>query len=230
MRITFRRFPDHCRAFSLIERDNGVVYRMQEFTRTGTRLPHDLQHLVVERELGIADGIWGGIAAGMVYTSMEHVRGRRPPHSARRSDELKRAQRQRIMRAELFANLVEAIAMLDDPSPDEIGRLTRAKLSVVPVVAPGADPASVVALPSPAILAAAARALQVEAARWARLRVGEELVYQWRLAVPAQVRRVGRTAAAWPAAGTRPLQGGAGTAASPRPGAGRSPGAGRRGR
>ena len=189
MRITFRRFPDHSRAWSVIERDDGVVYRMTEFTRGGTELPHDLRHFVVERELGIADGIWGGIAAGMVYTSMAHVRGRRPPHSAERSDELKRAQRQRIMRAELFANLVEAIAMLADPSADEIGRLARAKLSVVPVVEPGADPAAVIALPSPGALLAAARALQVEAARWARLRAGEELVYEWRLAVPAQVRR-----------------------------------------
>jgi hypothetical protein len=189
MRITFQRFPDYASAYSVIERDNGVVYRMQEFTRAGTRLPHDLRHLIVERELGVADGIWGGIAAGMVYASMEHVRGRRPPHSAQRSAELKRTQQQRLMRAELLANLVEAIAMLDDPSTDEIGRLTRAKLSVVPVVEPGADPAAVVELPSPEVLVAAARALQVETARWARLRIGEELVYEWRLPVPAQVRR-----------------------------------------
>lgn len=187
MRITFRRFPGHSSACSVIERDDGVVYRMTEFTRAGTGLPHDLRHFVVERELGIADGIWGGIAAGMVYTSMDHVRGRRRPHSAERSDELKRAQRQRIMRAELFANLVEAIALLDDPSTDEIGRLIRAKLSVVPLVEPGADPAAVIAVPSPEALAAAARALQAEAARWAGLRTGDELVYEWRLAVPAEV-------------------------------------------
>jgi hypothetical protein len=189
MRITFRRFPGHSSAYSVIERDDGVVYRMTEFTRAGTGLPHDLRHFVVERELGIADGIWGGIAAGMVYTSMDHVRGRRPPHSAERSEELQRAHRQRLMRAELLANLVEAIAMLDDPRADEIRRLTLAKLSAVPVVEPGADPAAVVAVPSPQALAAAARAVQAEAARWAGLRTGEELVYRWRLAVPAEVRR-----------------------------------------
>ncbi len=189
MRITFRRFPDQSRAYSVIERDDGVVYRMQEFTRPGTELPHDLRHFVVERELGVADGIWGGIAAGMVYTSMEHVEGRRPPHSAERSDELKRAQRQRIMRAELLANLVEAIAMLDAPSGDDIRRITRAKLSVVPVKEPGADPADVAGVPSPEALARAARGLQVEAARWARLRVGEELVYEWPLAAPAATVR-----------------------------------------
>ncbi len=188
MRITFHRFPDHSSAYSVIERDDGVVYRMKEFTRAGTKLPHDLRHFVVERELGITDGIWGGIAAGMVYTSMDHVRGRRPPHSAERSDQLKRAQRQRIMRAELLANLVEAIAMLDDPSAGEIGRLAKAKLSVVPVAEPGADPAAVVALPSAKDLAAAARALQAEASCWARLRPGEELVYEWRQTVPSPVR------------------------------------------
>ncbi|HEX6520764.1 MAG TPA: hypothetical protein VF070_12255 [Streptosporangiaceae bacterium] len=184
MRITFRRFPDHANAYSLIGRDDGVVYRMMEFTRAGTELPHDLRHFVVERELRIADGIWGGIAAGMVYTSMDHVRGRRPPHSAERSAELKRSQRQRIMRAELLANLVEAIAMLDAPLDGDIRQITRAKLSVVPVTGPGADPADVAAIPPPEVLAGAARALQVEAARWARLRVGEELVYEWRLAAP----------------------------------------------
>jgi hypothetical protein len=31
----------------------------------------------------------------------------------------------------------------------------------------------------PVVIAVAARALQVEAARWARLRVGEELTYDW---------------------------------------------------
>jgi hypothetical protein len=188
MRITFRRFPGHSSGYSVIERDDGVVYRMTEFTRAGSELPHDLRQLVVERELGIADGIWGGIAAGMVYASMEHVQGRRPPHSAERSAELKRAQRQPIMRAELLANLVEAVAMLDAPSGDDIARLARAHLSAVPVTEPGADPADVAAVPPPAALAKAARTLQVEAARWARLRVGETLVYQWRPAPAATTR------------------------------------------
>ena len=130
MRITFRRFPGHAAAYSVIERDDGVVYRMKEFTSQGARLPHDLRHFVVERELGIADGIWGGIADGMVYSSMDHVQGRRPPHSAERSVELKRLQRQRSCAPELLANLVEAVAMLDSPTDDDIQRLTSAQLSV----------------------------------------------------------------------------------------------------
>jgi hypothetical protein len=179
MRVTFPRLADHQQGYAVVERDDGVVYRMDGFTVMGSDLPHDVRHLIVERELRISDGIYGTIAAGTVYTSMHHLRGRRPPHSADRSAELKKAQRNRIMRAELLANLVEAVAVLHDPSQDEIRRLTRVKLSVVPLVEPGADPADVIAAPPPEALATAARALQVEAARWARLRVGEELVYEW---------------------------------------------------
>ncbi len=187
MRVTFPRLADHQRGYAVVERDDGVVYNLHGFIN-GPELPHDIRHLIVERELRVNDGIWGSIAAGTVYTSMEHVRGRRPPHAEDRSDQLKRAQRNRIMRAELLANLVEAVAALDDPSVDEIARLTRAKLSAVPVKEPGADPAVVFEAPSPEALAAAARALQVEAARWARLRVGEELVYELRFPAPAAVR------------------------------------------
>jgi len=175
MRVTFPRVPDHEIAYAVVERDDGVVYRLRG-GRAGTALPHDIRHLVVERELGVADGIWGGIAAGAVFASMTLVRGRRPPHAAERSGDLKRRYRDRLLRAELLADLVETVAALDDPSPDEIRRLTGTKLAVLRGAAP-----------PPEAIAAAARALQVEAARWARLRPGEELRYEWRLAVPPRV-------------------------------------------
>jgi hypothetical protein len=178
MRVTFPRLADHQKGYSVIERDDGVVFRM-DGAIMGAGLPHDLRHLIVERELRVADGIFGAIAAGTVYLSMRHLRGRQSPRAAQRSAQLKKAERDRIMCAEMLAGLVEAIADLDHPSPYEIRRLTRAKLSVIPLVKPGSDPADVVGCPPPEALAAAAEALQVEAARWARLRVGEQLVYQW---------------------------------------------------
>ena len=187
MRVTFPRQADHQPGYAVVERDDGVVYRLDGFTN-GPELPHDIRHLIVERELRVSDGIWGSIAAGTVYTSMHHLRGRRPPHVEDRSDQLRRAQRNQIMRAELLASLVEAVAVLADPSEDEIRRLTSARLSAIPLKEPGADPAVVIAAPPPEALAAAARALQVEAARWARLRVGEELVYELRFAAPAAIR------------------------------------------
>ncbi|MCW2894124.1 MAG: hypothetical protein QOH87_961 [Trebonia sp.] len=187
MRVTFPRLADYQRAYAVVERDDGVVYRLDSGI-AGPKLPHDVRHLIVERELRISDGIWGTIAAGTVYRSMQHLRGRQRPRTAERSARLKKAQRTKIMRAELLANLVEAVAALDDPSPDEIRRLTRMKLSAVPLVEPGTDPVDVTACPPPEALAAAAQALQVEAARWARLRVGEEIVYDWRLAGPSAAR------------------------------------------
>ncbi len=140
--MRFPRLPDHQRAYALVEQDDGVVYRLYG-GMAGPRLPHDVMHLVVERELHIADGIWGGIAAGVTF-------------------------RRQVRRAEILADLVSSAAALDTLTQDRIRRLAADKLSVLPET--DVDPAAV---------AAAARALQVEVARWARLRVGEELCYEW---------------------------------------------------
>jgi hypothetical protein len=167
MRVTFPRLPDHQRAYALVERDDGVVYRLYGGV-AGPRLPHDIRHLVAERELRIRDGLWGGIATGVVFKSMSYVSGRRPPQAAQRSAAMLRDFRERGLRAELLANLVESVAALDRPSAEQIHRLAARHLSVLPD-----------AHVDPAAISAAAGALQVEAARWARLRVGEQLSYDW---------------------------------------------------
>jgi hypothetical protein len=143
MRVTFLRFPDHKCGYSLVERDDGVVFRRTSGI-AGPRLPRDLMQLVVERELRITDGIWAGIAADTVFNSA---------------------------RAELLADLVATTAALDAPTPAQIQRLASAKLAGLPRAA--IDPAAI----DPGMVAAAAQALQVEAARWAHLRVGEHLRY-----------------------------------------------------
>jgi ribosomal-protein-serine acetyltransferase len=164
MRVTFPRLPDHARGYALIERDDGVVYQLYGGT-AGSRLPHDILNLVVERELRIGDGIWGGIAAGVVFDTMRYVRGRRTPHAAERSGQLLRGFSRPRQRAELLAELVSSAASLDHLTTAGIRRLAVDRL-------PG-DSVDTVAI------AVAARALQVEAARWARLRVGEHLRYDW---------------------------------------------------
>jgi hypothetical protein len=180
MRVTFRRFPGGVDSYSEIERDDGAVFRMAEFTRGGARLPHDLRHLVVELELGVTDGIWGTIADGGMYTSMRFAGGRRLPHdAARKSDALKKARHHRIGRAELFANLAESIAALDSPADAQVREIIWRHLAVVPLSEPGQDPARVVELPPPAALVAAAVALRAAAEKWAALPVGAELSYQW---------------------------------------------------
>jgi hypothetical protein len=164
MRVTFPRLSDCQYAYALVERDDGVRYRLYGGT-AGPQLPHDVRHLIAERELGIADGVWAGIAAGVVLASMQHVSGRRPPHAAEVSQQLIRKFAGPWLRAELLANLVESVAALDRPTSAQIRRLAKTKLPDTEV--------------DPAAIGAAATALQVEAARWARLRIGEELCYDW---------------------------------------------------
>jgi len=168
MRVTFTRLQDHEPAYAVVERDDGAVYRLYG-GRGGRGLPHDIRHLVVEKTLGIPDGIWAGIASGLVFSSMRHVSGRRP-HEEQRSRELIRAFRIRGLRVEMLANLVEQVAALDGPSPGEVRALAARVLSVLPPQDGDVDVAAIIT---------AARALRVEAARWARLRVGESLSYDW---------------------------------------------------
>jgi len=179
MHVTFPRLPDRERGYAVVERDDGAVYRLYG-SQAGPRLPHDIMHFVVERELHIRDGIWGGIASGIIFDSMQHVSGRRPPHARERSRELLASFHSRGLRAEVLANFVECVARLDHPSDTQIMTLAATRLSVLSDAEADVEPAEV---------AAAAQALQVEAARWARLRVGEEISYEWPLTALAARRR-----------------------------------------
>ncbi len=164
MQVTFTRLADHEWGHVLIERDDHVAFRMQAGPITAN-VPHDLVHFTVEDAMGIADGIWGAIAGGVVFRSMAHVSGRRPPHAAERSDALKRAYRDHIQRAELLAGFVEAAA---HRPPAELPRLLERSFRGRPEHAP--DLAAVVA---------ATAALRRVEERWRALPVGELLQLNW---------------------------------------------------
>lgn len=154
--MTFRRMADRRPVETLVERDDGVAFEMRG-AGGGADLPHDLVHAVVETELRMADGIWGCIADGVVWGSMRHVAGRRPPHAARLSERLKRERAAAVSRAEHVA--------------DVVGRLARgAEVLPAQVSASGCAPAE---------LAAAATALQVAGRRWAALAPGDEWTVEW---------------------------------------------------
>jgi len=157
VRITFERMADRRPVETLVERDDGVVFSMRG-AGGGAALPHDLVHALVERSLGVPDGIWGCIADGVVWRSMRHVSGRQPPHAAERSERLKRERAARIQAAEGLADLV--------------GRLARKE----PVM-PGEAPAS--GQPAGA-LAVAAEELVTAGRRWADLTPGATWVVEWR--------------------------------------------------
>ncbi|SHM94506.1 hypothetical protein [Cryptosporangium aurantiacum] len=163
MQVTFRRLPDHEWGHVLIERDDHVVYRMHAGPITAD-LPHDLVHYTVEDTLGITDGIWGAIAGGVVFRSMTHVAGRRPPHAAERSIELIRAHRDRLQRAELIGGFVESAAHQPDADRSSLYGLSFATL---------ADPPDV-----PAVERAVA-ALRSADERWRALPINSDLTLHW---------------------------------------------------
>lgn len=154
--MTFTRMADRRPVETLVERDDGVVYAMRG-AGGGAEPPHDLVHLLVETELGIHDGVWGSIADGVVWGSMRHVSGRRPPHSRERSEALKRERGAAVMHAEGVADLVERLA---------------AGAEVLPTQVPASG------IPRER-LDAAATALRVASARWAALAPGETWVLEW---------------------------------------------------
>ena len=129
-----------------------------------SEIPHDLVHFTVEDALGMTDGIWGSIAGGVVFDSMTHVSGRRPPHAAERSALLMRHYSRRLNRAELLGGFLEAAAHRPDA---ELPRLAAQGLP---------DHLDV---PDPAALARAVAALREVEHRWQSLAVGQHLVLHW---------------------------------------------------
>jgi hypothetical protein len=166
VRITFERMADRRPVETLVERDDGVVFRMRG-AGGGAALPHDLVHALVEQSLRVPDGIWGCVADGVVWGSMRHVTGRQPPHAGERSQRLKKERMARVQAAEALADLV--------------GRLAR-KEPVLPGQAEGAGH-------SPDALAEAAAGLVMAERRWAALAPGDTWVVEW--ARPTAVRRGG---------------------------------------
>ncbi|SDF32861.1 hypothetical protein SAMN05660485_03112 [Blastococcus fimeti] len=154
--MTFQRMADRRPVDTLVERDDGVVFAMRG-AGGGADLPHDLVHAVVETALPLADGVWGCVADGVVWGSMRHVSGRRPPHSAERSDRLKRERVEAVQHAEHLAHVVGRLARDEEVLPGEIAG------SGVPAER----------------IEAAVTAVRDATRRWAALPVGEEWVIEW---------------------------------------------------
>jgi hypothetical protein len=100
MHLTFQHDP-RGESLTLIRRADGAVFTLSSYTRKW-RVPHDLSHAVTERELGIADGIFGVIAAGAVFSTMTQIEGK-----ARYDAKVRSA---RILKAARGVGISEAIA------------------------------------------------------------------------------------------------------------------------
>ena len=110
-RIDFHKGPT-TRYRSTLHRHDGVTVALDggSWNRIGGgvgRVPHDLAHLIVERELGLDRGLWGVLAAGGIVQNAEFAGGRRPPHALERAKTLTDAAGEDLRRAEV---LVRGIA------------------------------------------------------------------------------------------------------------------------
>jgi hypothetical protein len=92
-----------------IHRRDGVVVALHGYDKK-FRIPHDLAHAVAERELGLADGVFGSIAGGAVFTGMTVVSGKPRHDAAARSRRLLDANSKALTRAEVMAGVVHDAA------------------------------------------------------------------------------------------------------------------------
>jgi hypothetical protein len=101
MLVIFTRAARGSTVVTLHRRD-GVVVELPGYDRK-YRVPHDLAHLVTERELGLADGVFGSIASGGMFSNMRVVAGKPRHDAAARSKRLLDANKRSLGMAEVLA-------------------------------------------------------------------------------------------------------------------------------
>lgn len=107
MEITFTKTGE--RTYEVVvRRDDGVTLRVRTPDKP-LKIPHDMVHYVVERELNMGGGFWGSIAAGAVFGTVQVVSGRQPPHAAERSAALIKASYREQAAAELYVAVLQTV-------------------------------------------------------------------------------------------------------------------------
>jgi hypothetical protein len=168
MEITFTRLDERL-VETTVTREDGAVLATRSPGATD-RLPHDLIHYVVERELGLDDGLWGRIASGVTYPNF---RALRQPTAKRRPRARKRkAKRKGVLEAEVLAWIFHDI--WDGTAEREWGTI-RAFLDSIwsPRTRSRADELE------PETIARVCEALDRTEAAWKRVPFGGELRVEW---------------------------------------------------
>ncbi|MDL5154962.1 hypothetical protein [Actinomycetospora termitidis] len=105
MEVEFTRRADGG-SVAEIARVDGVRLRMRSYDVTN-QVPHDAIHLIGERALGMSDGLFGSIAAGAVFESMEVVGGRQRHDRRQRSEEIRRRHAGSLRLAETLVGALQ---------------------------------------------------------------------------------------------------------------------------
>jgi hypothetical protein len=104
MLVTFSRGVTGS-TLATIHRRDGVVLELPGYDRK-YRVPHDLAHIATERTLGLARGVFGLIASGVMFSNMRVTGGRLRHDASQRSERLLRAYRRDLGVAEMMAGAV----------------------------------------------------------------------------------------------------------------------------
>jgi hypothetical protein len=182
MRVHFHREAQRGGYAALIHRTDGVTVRLPGAGRKW-RVPHDLAHLVAERELGLASGVFGCIAAGAMFSNMTLVEGR-PRYDARaRSRAVLRANSAGLTLAECLSGVVHDAVEHDLDLATAYRRLREAWGVLRPEPCPYGT----------AQLRRAVDVLTQLAVRWEALAPGEVLPLRWELPAPVPAAPARRT-------------------------------------
>ena len=104
MDLTFEHDP-RGESFTRIRRGDGLVLGLPSYSRK-FRVPHDLAHAVAERELGLAGGVFGCIAAGAVFDNMRVLEGKPRRDAKARSERVLKAAKRSIGLAESLSGVL----------------------------------------------------------------------------------------------------------------------------
>src|SRR3954462_768424 len=102
MQVTFKRTGER-RYGVWVERPGAPCLAMHPAPAYDPDIPHDLAHFVVERECGIAHGVYGQIAAGGTAGTFHRADGVVDRALKKRSDRLLKAHEQDMIRSEQLA-------------------------------------------------------------------------------------------------------------------------------
>lgn len=100
-------------SLATIDRPDGVRLLLTSYDRANT-VPHDLAHFVTERNLGLRCGLWGSIASGALFDSLQIISGKRRHDDAARSQGVRRANADELAFAEVLVGAVHRGMHLSD--------------------------------------------------------------------------------------------------------------------
>lgn len=109
-------------SLATIDRPDGVRLLLTSYDRANS-VPHDLAHFVTERDLGLRRGLWGSIASGALFDSVQIISGKRRHNDAARSQAVRKANADELALVEVLVGAVHrGLQMSDKAATCEIER------------------------------------------------------------------------------------------------------------